>query len=89
MKLHLAINGQGELIAFKLTSGNVHGIRAVETISKDLHGMMFGGKGYIGKGVAETLLERGLRLITKVRNNMKKPLLSKLEKQLLRKRGVI
>lgn len=89
MKLHLVINDQGELIAFKLTSGNVHDIKAVETISKDLHGMMFGDKGYVGKKVAETLLERGLKLITKVRNNMKKPLLSKLDKQLLRQRGII
>ena len=89
MKLHLVLNNQGELIAFKLTSGNVHDIKAVDTITKDLHGMIFGDKGYVGKKVAETLLERGLRLVTKVRSNMKKPLLSKLEKQLLRQRGII
>merc|ERR1711994_848560 len=69
--------------------GNVHDIKAVDTITKDLHGMMFGDKGYVGKKVAETLLERGLRLVTKVRSNMKKPLLSRLEKQLLRQRGII
>ena len=89
MKLHLVINDRGELIAFKLTSGNVHDIKAVEIISKDLHGMMFGDKGYVGQKVAKTLLERGLRLVTKVKNNMKKPLLSKFEKQLLRQRGMI
>ena len=89
MKLHLVINDQGELIVFKLISGNVDDIKAVETISKDLHGMMFGDKGYVGKKVTKTLLERGLKLITKVRNNMKKPVLSKLEKQLLRQRGMI
>ena len=51
--------------------------------------MMFGDKNYVSKKVTETLLERGLKLITKVRNNMKKPLLTKLEKQLLRQRGII
>ena len=87
MKLHLVINDQGELIAFKLTSGNVHDVQAVETISKDLHGMMFGDKGYIGKKVAETLLERGLKMIPKVRNNMEKTFVKQIGKAVTETKG--
>lgn len=89
LKLHLVINDQGELIAFKMTKGNRHDVKEAAPLLKKLKGFAFGDKGYIGKELFENLLEKGLKLITRVRKNMKKKTLSKLEKQLLNQRGII
>lgn len=88
-KLHLVINDQGQLIAFKITSGNHSDIKAAEPLFKGLKGLSFGDKGYLGKEIFQKLLQKGLKLITRVRKNMKAPLLSNLEKQLLNQRNII
>lgn len=89
LKLHIVINEQGELIAFKITSGNCSDLKAGETMLANLNGAAFGDKGYIGKKVAENLLKRGLKLITRVRKNMKTKRLSEFETQLLNQRGIV
>ena len=89
LKLHLVINHQGELIAFKITRGNVNDAKASESLLKLLQGMVFGDKGYIGKTLFSRLLEKGLKLITRTRKNMKPQAYSVLEKQLLNQRGII
>ena len=73
--LHVIVNNNGELMAFKITPGNIDDRKAVKTLSKSLKGLLFGDKGYIGKKLSEQLLEEGIKLITKVRKNMKKPIL--------------
>ena len=57
--------------------------------NKDLFGRAFGGKGYVGKEYAEKLKEIGVKSITSVRKNMKKPLIDAGEVYLLGKRGII
>jgi hypothetical protein len=89
LKLHLVVNNQGELIAFKLTRGNRNDANASESMLKWLKGLLFGDKGYIGKELCARLLERGLKLITRTRKNMKPIDYSPMEKQLLDKRGII
>jgi len=89
LKLHLVINDRAELIAFKITRGNEHDAKAGESLLQLLQGVAFGDKGYIGKELFSRLLKNGLKLITRVRKNMKAPVLSSLEKQLLDQRGVI
>jgi Transposase DDE domain len=89
LKLHLVINHQGELIAFKVTRGNKHDAKAGESLLEMLQGLAFGDKGYIGKELFSRLLKKGLKLITRVRKNMKKKNLSKNEKNLLDQRGLI
>ena len=89
LKLHLVINDRGELIAFKITRGNVNDAKASESMLQFLQGMMFGDKGYISKALFARLLERGLKLITRTRKNMKPLNYSPLEKQLLNQRGII
>ncbi len=41
-KLHLIINDRGELLAFKLTSGNTDDRKPVPDLTKDLIGKLFG-----------------------------------------------
>ena len=89
LKLHIVINDRGELMAFKITSGKQNDAKAGESIMQTLQGLMFGDKGYIGKELFSRLLEKGLKLITRVRKNMKEQVHSPFEKQLLDKRGII
>jgi hypothetical protein len=89
-KLHLAVNDRGELLAFSLTPGNVDDRRPVPRLARRLFGTLFGDRGYISRELAEDLLVRqGVRLITKLRKNMRNRLLSLGDKLLLRKRALI
>lgn len=89
LKLHIVVNNRGELIAFKITRGNMNDAKASESILKFLKGLVFGDKGYIGKQLFAQLLEKGLKLITRTRKNMKPIDYSPMEKQLLNQRGII
>jgi hypothetical protein len=89
LKLHIVINDKGALIAFKITSGKQSDLKTGESLLSTLNGLAFGDKGYIGKKVAETLLEKGLKLITRTRKNMKTKTLSSLETQLLNQRNIV
>lgn len=89
LKLHIVINDRGELIAFKITHANQHDAKASESLLESLKGLAFGDKGYIGKELFSKLLRKGLKLITRVRKNMKLPTFSALEKQLLDQRNMV
>ena len=89
-KLHLVVNDRGELLAFCLTPGNVDDRRPVPRLVRRLFGKLFGDRGYISQALAEHLFTtQGLRLITKVRKNMRERLLAYADKLLLRKRALI
>lgn len=90
LKLHLVINNEGQLIAFKITKGNVNDVKAAYLLLSKLKGLAFGDKGYIGKKLSEELMEGVLKLITRKRKNMKdiEPITA-LEKQLLNQRCII
>ncbi len=64
LKLHIVINDQGQLIAFKITRGNVSDSKACESLLQCLQGLAFGDKGYISETLFAKLLEKGLKLIT-------------------------
>lgn len=89
LKLHLVINDRGELIAFKITTGKQNDAKAGESMMQKLQGLMFADKGYLGKELFSRLMEKGLKLITRNRKNMKEKNYSSFEKQLLDKRGII
>jgi hypothetical protein len=89
-KLHLVVNDRGELLAFCLTRGNVDDRRPAPRLVRRLFGRLFGDRGYISRELAEQLfVTQGVRLITKLRKNMRNRLLSLAEKLLLRKRAII
>lgn len=87
-KLHLVFNHEREIVALKLTPGNVSDTAPVPQLTKDLVGKLFGDKGYIGKKLAEQLLHRGLTLLTRVRGNMKSLPVSFFDKALLNGRNI-
>lgn len=88
-KLHLAINDRGELLAFGLTPGNADDRQPVPAMTQDLWGLIFADKGYISQDLFQQLYERGLKLITSIRQNMRNKLMDVTEKLLLRKRSLI
>ena len=88
-KLHLIINDQGELLAVYLTPGNVDDRKPLCNLTKNLFGKLFGDKGYISQALFETLLSRGVELITNIRKNMKNSLMRLEDKMMLRKRFLI
>jgi hypothetical protein len=88
-KLHLIINDQGEILAFKLTTGNIDDRKPVPDLARDLWGKCFGDKGYLSSKLFEELLAKGIQLITKLRKGMRNKLISLWDKLLLRKRGLI
>src|SRR3954465_7035111 len=85
-KLHLIFNNCHEIVALKLTPGNVHDTTPVPALTRDLTGKLFGDKGYIGQKLAEDLLR--LTLFTRVRKNMKALPLSLEDKALLKARNM-
>jgi hypothetical protein len=89
-KLHLVVNDRGERLAVCLTPGNVDDRRPVPRLAKRLFGTLFGDKGSISQALAEALLlTQGVRLITKLRRNMRNRLPSLTDRLLLRKRALI
>jgi hypothetical protein len=89
-KLHLVVNDRGELLALCLTPGNMDDRKPVPRLVRRLFGRLFGDKGYISAPLAERLLvTHGLRLITKLRKNMRNQLIEFSDRLLLRKRALI
>ncbi len=90
-KLHLVCNFEGEIVAVKITPGNVDDRKAFEQMveSHGLKGKTYADKGYIGKGLFKRLWKNGLQLITGIKKNMKNYLMPWLDKIFLRKRVMI
>lgn len=88
-KLHLVINDKGEIMAFKLTAGNVDDRTPVPDLVKYLTGKLIGDKGYISQELFKKLFENGLQLVTRLKKNMKNKLMPLIDKILLRKRSLV
>lgn len=88
-KLHLIVNDKGELMAFKLTKGNVDDRKPVPNLVQQLVGKLFGDKGYISHKLFESLYAKGLQLITPIKKNMKNKFMPLCDKLMLRKRAII
>jgi len=89
LKLHLIINEQGELLSFKVTPANVDDRAVVPDMTQGIVGWIFGDKGYISEKLFKQLHEHGLKLVTKIKRNMKNKLVELFDKEMLRHRGVI
>ena len=88
-KLHIVINDKGEIMAFKITKGNVDDRKPVPFLVKGLVGKLVGDKGYISNNLFMDLWDEGLQLVTKIKSNMKNKLMHLVDKILLRKRAII
>jgi len=88
-KLHIIINDHGELLACKVTLGNVDDRTPVPELVKNVFGKLFGDKGYISKALFARLFKQDVQLVTKLKTNMKNRLMSVADKVLLRRRAII
>lgn len=88
-KLHLAVNERGEILGFYVTAANIDEREPADWMTQGLTGKLIGDKGYISKTLFEKLMARGLKLITKLRRNMKNRFVEMEDKLLLRKRAII
>lgn len=89
LKLHLVINHKGSIVAVKITPGNIDERTVLDEMTRHLKGSLFADKGFISHELFKNLYQRGLKLITGIRRNMKNYLMSLVEKLLLRKRFLI
>jgi Transposase DDE domain len=89
LKLHFVINHKGQIMALKITSGNIADSSVLDEITRHLTGKLYADKGYISREMFHTLWQRGLHLITGIRRNMRNHLMVLGDKIMLRKRFVI
>ena len=90
-KLHLICNEKGELLNFMITPGDIDDLKPLEykAFIDLIYGKLFSDKGYIGKNLFQRLYVDGIQLITKLKSNMKRALMSVSDRLLLRKRAII
>ncbi len=88
-KLHVVISGQGEIIDFAITAGNIadNNKKILTNFAEKLFGKLVGDKGYIGS--FKYMFKKGVQMIHKIRRNMKNKLVDLFDKILLSKRGII
>lgn len=90
-KLHMIINEKSEIIAIKITQGNIDDRKPLEemVIAKGLQGKCYADKGYISRNLFHKIYQRGLLIITGIKKNMKDYLIPLLDKIMLKKRFII
>lgn len=90
LKLHLIINNLGEIIAFRIAPANIsdNNKELLSQMLEGLQGHCYGDKGYLSK-LFEHFYEQGLKLVTKIRSNMKNKLMDMSERMWLCKRAII
>jgi hypothetical protein len=89
-KLHLVVNERGELLACRLSRGNVDDRTPVPKLVRRLFGWLYGDKGYLSQALVKQLFQtQRLYLVTKVRRNMKNHLLPLSDRLMLRKRAIL
>ena len=86
---HLIVNYHGEIVAAKVTTGNTHDTQPVEEMAKHLPDKLYGDKGYLSKALEAKLFEKGVKLVTTVRKNMKAKAMSLWDRAMLSKRFII
>jgi len=89
LKLHLVMNNRGEIMAVKITPGNVDDRAPLADMARDLRGKIIADKGYISQKLFAKLWRRGLHLIVGIRKNMKNHLMPMIDKILLKKRFIV
>lgn len=89
-KIHLVVNNLGELVRFEFSSGNVtdNNPDLLRSLFNGLEGACYGDKGYLTK-LFEEFYKNGLKVISKIRKNMKNKLMDYQERIWLSKRAVI
>lgn len=88
-KLHAIINHLGELLAIRLTPGNVDDRKPVRELCTNVFGKLYADKGYLAKWLTDWLREHSVDLVTKVRKNMKPIDHSPFDRAMLKQRSLV
>jgi hypothetical protein len=88
-KLHIVVNHKAEIMAVKITPGNVDDRKPVKAMVAGLKGKLYADKGYISKALFQDLWQDGLQLITGIRKNMRNHLMPLFDKLALRARFIL
>jgi len=89
-KLHVVINNNMDITAFKFTGGSTSDIAALDAdLIRNIIGYLVGDKGYISQKKAQELRKLGVKLITRPRKNMKKLPATKKVLKMIARRQVI
>ena len=75
----MVINDVGQIMAIKITKGNIDDRTPVVELTKKLKGLIYAD-------LFKALYKKGLKLITDIRKNMKNYLINLIDKKLLRKK---
>ncbi len=70
-KLHLIINHQSGIISVKVTTDNVDNRKPMSEIDDEIWGCLYGNNGYIADLLERELTDKGVTLITGMKENMK------------------
>ena len=79
-------NHKGELVAVKMTPGNVDDRNPVAHMNHKVKAKLFADKGYISNALLSESADRGLSLVISIKINMKSKVLSLFDKCMLKKR---
>jgi hypothetical protein len=90
-KLFLVINHKGEIMNFTVTAGNKadNDVKNCLKLLNGLKGKVYGDRGFISKELTEKCMEQGIKIVTKIKRNMKNKLIEIEDKMMLSKRGII
>jgi hypothetical protein len=69
--LHIAIDEDGKIVAFRFANGSRHDVREAENLLRGRMGTAIGDKGYCLQQLKTRLAKTALRLIAHARKNMK------------------
>ena len=70
VKLHLIINRGGGIVKASFSPGNKDDRKQLELMVKNLFSKVFGDRGYISQELFQQLLEQGIFMVTRVKDNM-------------------
>jgi hypothetical protein len=88
-KLHIVISDTGRILNFSLTPGNTDDRKQVEKLCKGLWGNVFGDKGYIDQNLFRRLFQKGVRIVTSLKQNMKPKIATQGDGLLLGRRSLV
>ena len=88
-KLHIIANHRAEIMAVKITPGNVDDRKPIKALATGLTGKLYADKGYISKPLFADLWQDGLQLITGIRKTMRNYLMPLADKLMLRARFIL
>ena len=91
LKLFLVINQYGQVMRCIFSPANIadNSIDMMRKMFNKLHGFIFADKGFISKKAFDEFYQKGLKIVTTVKRNMKNKLMIMAERLALKKRGVI